>query len=156
VDVCGKEGEGRVTQEERREHKLNVKTMTDRSLLTLLEESYEPTTVSPPRKRPIHPNPSTTTSVHHSSLKFPSFPAWMSFSLRFAIRLLSEAATTEHQTRHERTTKQSPQRNDLDHHNLATTDTFRHSSMNKTYSLSSLFLESLRNRCREYLEDWGC
>jgi len=55
VDICGKEGEGRVTQEERREHKLNVKTMTDRSLLTLLEESYEPTTVSASRRRPIHP-----------------------------------------------------------------------------------------------------
>jgi len=55
VDVCGKEGEGKVTQKERREHKINVKTMTDRSLLTLLEESYEPTTVSPSRRRIIHP-----------------------------------------------------------------------------------------------------
>ena len=50
--------------------------MTDRSLLTLLEESYKPTTVSPPQKRPIHPK-----SIHdHIGLPFLveiSFPSCM-------------------------------------------------------------------------------
>jgi len=138
--------------------------MTDCSLLTLLEESYEPTTVSPPRRRPIHPK-FIQDHIGQPFLIEISFPSCMHVvriafqpALSFVYSVKPQRPSTKSimneppNRRHNETTSTTTTARGAQIY-LDTRPPNESASINKSHSLSRLFLESLRNRCGEYLED---